>query len=785
MSKLKKYLFIILLVLAFSNSAFAVDVNGTDFAVTPADLNGEVFFRSPMSNKMIDPEEDMKIYDYDFDTESPAGMGMKKLKDGEMPLFKQVRLYLTKKVHKIIPSDSVQPESLEEEIDADGQKVPEVSQNQQKSFKEKLKFWKKKNAQKPETGEQLISEEGSIVDSIQNETFSLLPSEETLSLETGISEQVTEKELTLDAENVNFDEETSDMIATGRPVLNVPPQKATVIADTMIYNQDSNIIKGIGNVVVIKDGLPSTADYAEVDMNEETMFADNLASHTNLVILNAEKAIQQNDKLILTNGDLHSDVSNIYRMSSRMIGPRFDRMIVSEDEQALFFGDPTGNKISLDIDSIYVDAGKNHDKFTAKHIKVNRKGKRYFTWPSLTVYADKDREYFEANYPEFGTRHKLGLFVGPGFVFGGPVGSIIKVIPFLNYDNSKFGFGGALKYHNKFNYTELGYGTSNEIFFLRGEQRLDDDLYLRYGSNTFMEEWFLGSRMAKYTAELIYDKGYSRPNFLAEGRHLVFQHRASVGLMQDNDRNYYGERFNSNGIATTRFRYMAGINQKLYGIEKPEDRFYFDLSFLMQGSAAVYGTGDTQFIGRVGPMAHVQYKNWMQDVAYYQTAYDDKTPLPRYDAYRYGHSSLYVSEIFRLNKYLSVGWSGMVNLSNDAPNGKLFQENRFVVAVGPEDLKLRVGYDFVRQSTYMGFDVAFDTKGTKVKYKRMEIKNPERLGKTDKNTRKLAFSPASLKPDEEVKSAFKFGASKAKQPPKVLNHAQVIEIEDPDKETVD
>lgn len=28
----------------------------------------------------------------------------------------------------------------------------------------------------------------------------------------------------------------------------------------------------------------------------------------------------------------------------------------------------------------------------------------------------------------------------------------------------------------------------------------------------------------------------------------------------------------------------------------------------MQGSAALYGTGDTQFIGRVGPSVHLQYK---------------------------------------------------------------------------------------------------------------------------------------------------------------------------------
>ncbi len=40
---------------------------------------------------------------------------------------------------------------------------------------------------------------------------------------------------------------------------------------------------------------------------------------------------------------------------------------------------------------------------------------------------------------------KLGLFAGPGFVFGGPGGSVIKAIPFLNYQDDKFGFGGMLK----------------------------------------------------------------------------------------------------------------------------------------------------------------------------------------------------------------------------------------------------------------------------------------------------------------------------------------------------
>ena len=75
------------------------------------------------------------------------------------------------------------------------------------------------------------------------------------------------------------------------------------------------------------------------------------------------------------------------------------------------------------------------------------------------------------------------MFLGPGFVFGGPGGSILKAIPFLNYQHGDFGFGGALKYRNTYNTTELGYASAADVFFMRGHQRLDDTLYMQYRAN--------------------------------------------------------------------------------------------------------------------------------------------------------------------------------------------------------------------------------------------------------------------------------------------------------------
>ncbi len=754
---MKKYLLAAVLILAFSNSSYAEDL-----ADSPVSNVQDVIFRSSLSNMIPDVQGTPDDYNYAFD-DSSNGMGLstKDLDGSRMPFVKQMRIKLTTRQIK--------------EKDSSATASKTTSEN-------RFKFWEKKKVHDEQM--ESIPSESDLTNSLQAETLPEI-SDDTISLEGGVNEEVTERQLILDAENVNYDDETGDMVATGRPILVLPPQNIKIIADKMTYNEDSNILKGIGNVVVFKDGMPTKGSYLEVDMNEETMVMDNVESITQTTIMDAKKAIQKDGLIVLHDGNFHSEESQVYRLMSRMVGPRFQNMIVPRESQALFFGDPTGNNVRLDIDEIYVDARKNHDEFKAKGIKVYKNGKYLFRWPSLTAYTNKERDYFEANYPEFGTRRKVGLFVGPGFVFGGPGGSVIKAIPFLNYQH-KFGFGGAIKYFNTFNRTELGYASASDIFFLKGIQRLDDHLYLQYASNSFMDEWFLGRQMPKYMAEVYYDRGYTTKDFLTKGMNLGFRHRFGVGLMEDNDRNFYGERLKSAGISTTRFRYMAELNQHIWGYTDEERRIAANFGVVMQGSAAVYGTGDTQFIGRVGPRLHLQYKNWMQDIGYFLSGYSDHTPLPRYDTYRYGHQSVYLSEAFRLCKYLSVGWAGNINLSDDAPNGKMFQENAFLFSIGPDDLKITLGYDFVRQTTYFGFNVAFDTKGTTVTYKKMEIKNPERLGKNQNDDgtekRKIAFS--SAKDDSEVPVANKSVKSSAKQKPQVLEYAQVIDIEDPDKETI-
>ena len=151
-----------------------------------------------------------------------------------------------------------------------------------------------------------------------------------------------------------------------------------------------------------------------------------------------------------------------------------------------------------------------------------------------------------------------------------------------------------------------------------------------------------------------------------------------------------------------------------------------------QLSASVYGTGDTQVVGRLGPTLHTQYKRWMQDLGFYFSAYDDNTPMPVFDAYRYGKQTLYLREYFRICRNLTVSWFGAITLSNDSPNNKTFQENGFYISVGPDDLKFNVGYDFIRENLRCTVEVMMDAKGTKVEYDKFEIVQGDKTKKSEK-----------------------------------------------------
>ena len=100
------------------------------------------------------------------------------------------------------------------------------------------------------------------------------------------------------------------------------------------------------------------------------------------------------------------------------------------------------------------------------------------------------------------------------------------------------------------------------------------------------------------------------------------------------------------------------------------------------------------------------------------------------------------------------------------------QENTFIIAIGPDDVKLQLGYDWLREQTYFAIVVNMDMKGSSLEYDKMVIKNPDRLAKSNEEEVELKVFD---NPENSQKP-------KTKQ--KRMMYAEVIDIEDPDRESL-
>lgn len=574
--------------------------------------------------------------------------------------------------------------------------------------------------------------------------------------ETVLDASTEKDQAILDCDFMEYFADRTELQADGHVVMFFPENNSTVKADKIIYNQTSNLIKAFGKVVLINDGKEMFGDYMQIDMNEENALMDNPATDFFQIRARAKKGYMYGDKLIQEQGSLCVTKHTMINLKADMFGPDLDAMFVEPKHKSYLMKDSHGEKFKIKTNDLVINSKKEHDTVTLKHAEVYLNNKKIGTIPSITMHTNKNRDYVEADFPEIGTLTNMGMYAGPGFVFDTPRGSTLKVVPIVNYqsngDNSSenaLGWGAIVKLKTATNKVDMGYGTANKTFIMSGVQKLDDKLYFQYGMNRYIDDWFMGFRMPKLMGELVYHDEFLNANFLGKDKDMSFSHRLAAAYVQDGS----GPSALTDGggyVGTTRFKYMAEVAQTLFKFSNEyESPINARLELVGQGSATLYGTGDTQTIARIGPRLHTQYKYWMQDLGYFLSGYNDRTPMRNFDAYMYGRSNVYARESFRLCKYLTLSWLGSLNLSNDSWDGNTFQENTFFVAIGPDDVKLNIGYDTVRQQSFVTMAMHLDAKGSTVEYKKMVIKNPDTLGKNkDGNNSSNSFTPGAPTIDE-------------------------------------
>ena len=560
----------------------------------------------------------------------------------------------------------------------------------------------------------------------------------------------------LDCEKVDYDTDKYVIYATGNVNVNFVKQGAVVKADVITFDRINNTVKAEGNVKIIKGGQTIVGDYIFLDLNEETALIENPTARTANIEINSKKGYVYSDRIVQEDGSIYADKSFPIDFRSRRNGPRTSRMMIPKG--ATLKEDMEKGEVKVKVNKMTITQKGEHEILSLKKIRVFKNDKTIFKYPSAKLYTNKNHDYIENAGWEIGSYRGLGAYIGPGFVFELPKGSVLRVMPSLNY-KSEFGYGALARFSSGTNHTVAGYGTVKDKLILHGKQQLDDNLNLIYGSNAYMDEWFLGRRRPKYGAALVYSKEYSTNNFLLPNKRASFKHRFDSGYYQDLDYDRRFEKLKGTNTGTARFRYMAEGRQRLYQYKNRSKLTSIDFDIVGQVSTALYGTGDTLAIARIAPSVTMQYKRWMQELRYYFSASDGQTPLRAFDTYRYGKEAFQIREYLRVNKYLTVSWFGNINTSNDSPNGRTFQENAFYFLVGPDDFKLIFGYDFIRQNLRCMVEIMTDAKGTKLEYDTFEIKQEKKAEK-------------QKAPAKQKDSSFEYAPTQ----PKVLQRAVVENV---------
>ena len=553
--------------------------------------------------------------------------------------------------------------------------------------------------------------------------------------------------IVLDCDDMDYDTENYCLYATGNVNVEFVKQQTSVKADKITYDRLNNTIKAEGNVKILKNNQTISGDYIFVDLNEENALIENPITQTATVEIKAKKGYVYGDKIIQEQGSITVDESFPINFRTTGAGPQMSQMIVPKD--ATLSNDMEKGLVKVKARELIITQKGDLETLAIKHAKMKKGKWTILKVPALKVYSNKNHDYAETNIWEIGSARGLGMYIGPGFVFEMPKGSVLKAIPMLNI-NHGIGVGAVGRFSSGTNITQAGYGTAESKILIRGKQKLDDNLMLQYSMNDYLDDWWLGRRRPKYGIDLVYAKGYESDNFLLKGHNSSYIHQFDIGYFHDIDKDRHFGELRSSQIGTMRVRYMSQAMQNFYHKRNEDKQTALDFNIVAQMAASVYGTGDTQMIGRIGPQLHTQWRRWMQDIGYFQSVYDDHSPVPVYDAYRYGKSNVYLREYFRICKYLTLSWFGSLNLSNDSPNDRMFQENAFYVSVGPDDVKFNLGYDFIRENTFFTVEMMMDAKGSKVDYDKLVIKQEKRTQKEVNASKEPAQPKTEFKNSEKA-----------------------------------
>jgi len=558
---------------------------------------------------------------------------------------------------------------------------------------------------------------------IKERNFLSEPIEKELIVEEADANLPNQVSIEIIADEIRYSQEKNYYEANGKAEAYLPIQKARLYADTISYDSERQLLEAFGDIKIVQGENTIYGKYIsfetgskEYKMDEPKLYINGLKLKSRIVqsVYKEKKNGEGNTLLTFKDGVAAFDEPISIYASGNRTGTRYSKNIQQYNSNRKIDWDDLSDNSSMRYSAkeIFIDTTKTKNNLRIKGARIWLSD--HLSIPSpvhiTTTVGDGSKSRFQG--PVIGTQERIGGFaLGPRFFLESDPG-VFSFVPLVQIgDGPKVG-AGAIGTFNTINDTTAimaGYGSLHDRFIGKFHQDIYNKNYRFDGLvNQFIEDSIFGASQVGQLYQLSAAHRYYLPFVDDRGMRV----RLAGGWAKDNKDLYSGseednlrEGFDGEqNVKKEHSGFRSVLETSLYTQpiwRRGNELYNVSLRGRGQASARFYDTGDLQTIGRFGPAIEARIDNLAFEIDYLFAAIGGESPF-LFDQFIDGSQSVLFDGDYKVNKWFSIGTLLTYNLTRDK-----FVRNELRVEVGPQDFKVRLAYDTVRNQIRLGFNVQF------------------------------------------------------------------------------
>jgi hypothetical protein len=530
------------------------------------------------------------------------------------------------------------------------------------------------------------------------------------------------------ADDTEFDSANNTFLGTGNAVAIIGGQNSKLEADTILYNQDTNIMDARGNVRVLRDGNLTSGSAFKFNITSDQYLITSPNTDLAGSEIIARTGIGKGSSIDYRNGTVVMQKPFVYSTNT-MYSPLSYREGMAEFKQHPEAFVPPNPSYTFKARKIVYEKYKEEDNLTIFGGKLMF-GNFGIPLPKMvTTTGNQNNVTFPISALVSNNLQSGGINVGPAFntaigrtgvlmwapmvQFGGKIPSVTGVTP----RGSDIGLAGQTSFNNYFMTAHVGYGTVSNLMVSDFKLRIRKGFRFQSGINRYIDDGMMGARRARAIAEFVDNHPISNIPLLA-----AVNFRTSAGWAQDNPQlvnqtSAYAHLFGN--VTSTDIKSAMRFQEQVTASTQPIFRFgdsNFGIKSFISGGAAArgYSTGDKNALGQIGPVIDLYLNRVRLQAGYTQSAYSGTSPFV-FDEFIQGTRSTFLSGDFRINKWITLGGSLGYNLVD-----KLYYAKTVTAAIGPPDFKLLLSGNMIQASYRVGFNLLY---GQPVPFDKLVLKS--------------------------------------------------------------